>query len=85
MKMITKLLKGSECCLLRKPYILMILQFHAYSQFRLSYYPHRLDSFTGLLKEAFGQDVKHQVFGDFKPLGEISEPAFYIHVVEKCA
>lgn len=51
--------------------------------FRLSYYPHRLDEFKGLLKEAFGDLCKHTVFGDFKPLEEIPEPAFYIHLVEK--
>jgi glycine N-methyltransferase len=51
--------------------------------FRLSYYPHRLDEFTGLLKEAFGEDSKHTVYGDFKALNEIPEPAFYIHIIEK--
>lgn len=51
--------------------------------FRLSYYPHRLDEFKGLLKEAFGETCNHTVFGDFKPLEEIPEPAFYIHLVEK--
>lgn len=51
--------------------------------FRLSYYPHRLDEFKGLLKEAFGEACKHTVFGDFKQLDEISDPAFYIHLVEK--
>jgi len=51
--------------------------------FVLSYHPHTLKSFTNLLKEAFGQDAKHQVFGDFKTLEEEPEPAFYIHVIEK--
>lgn len=51
--------------------------------FRLSYYPHRLDEFKGLLKEAFGQSSSHTVFADFKTLEEEPEPAFYIHLVEK--
>lgn len=51
--------------------------------FVLSYQPHTLSSFNNLLKEAFGQDAKHQVFGDFKTLEEEPEPAFYIHVIEK--
>lgn len=54
-----------------------------HESFRLSYYPHRLDEFKGLLKEAFGETCNHTVFGDFKPLEEIPEPAFYIHLVEK--
>ncbi|XP_002741348.1 glycine N-methyltransferase-like [Saccoglossus kowalevskii] len=55
----------------------------SYSKFRLSYYPHRLNAFTELLKEAFGSDSKHAVYGDFKPLGDIECPAYYVHVVEK--
>lgn len=51
--------------------------------FRLSYYPHRLDEFKCLLQEAFGQSAKHTVYGDFKGLDEIPEPAFYIHLMEK--
>jgi len=51
--------------------------------FRLSYYPHRLDEFTGLLKDSFGADSQHAIFGDFKALDEIPEPAFYIHLIEK--
>lgn len=51
--------------------------------FRLSYYPHRLDEFTGLLKEAFGGRCKHTIYADFKSLEEVPEPAFYIHLVEK--
>jgi len=56
-----------------------------HESFRLSYYPHRLDEFKGLLHEAFGQSSKHTVFGDFKELEEIPDPAFYIHLVEKPA
>jgi hypothetical protein len=33
--------------------------------------------------EAFDGKCKITVFGDFKPLGEIQNPAFYIHIVEK--
>jgi len=51
--------------------------------FVLSYQPHKLDQFTGLLKEAFGQTAKHHVFADFKSMEEEPEPAFYIHVIEK--
>ena len=51
--------------------------------FRLSYYPHTLDSFSALLKEAFGKNAKHTVYADFKPLKEEPEPSFYIHVIEK--
>lgn len=53
------------------------------NQFRLSYYPHTLDSFSGLLKEAFGKNAKHTVYADFKPLKDEPEPSFYIHVIEK--
>ncbi|GIY82891.1 glycine N-methyltransferase [Caerostris darwini] len=53
--------------------------------FRLSYYPHRLESFTGVLKEVFGEDSQHEVFGDFKPLDQVEDPAFYIHFIQKKA
>jgi len=52
-------------------------------KFRLSYYPHRLAEFTQLLKDIFGQEASHQVYGDFKELGEIENPAYYIHVIKK--
>jgi glycine N-methyltransferase len=51
--------------------------------FRLSYYPHRLQEFTAMLKEMFGKNAQHTIFGDFKPLGKIKAPAYYIHVVQK--
>jgi len=55
------------------------------NRFRLSYYPHRLESFKSMIQEAFeGEFVSHIVYGDFQPLGMIENPAFYIHVVEKC-
>uniref|UniRef100_A0A336N068 Glycine N-methyltransferase n=1 Tax=Culicoides sonorensis TaxID=179676 RepID=A0A336N068_CULSO len=53
------------------------------SDFRLAYYPHRLDVFRRMLKDIFGHTAKSQLFGDFKPLNEIEDPAFYIHVFEK--
>jgi len=52
-------------------------------QFRLSYYPHTLENFTALIKEAFGADCKHTVYADFKPLDQCPDPSFYIHVVTK--
>ncbi|XP_022095384.1 glycine N-methyltransferase-like [Acanthaster planci] len=52
-------------------------------KFRLSYYPHRLNAFTELLKEAFGENSKHSVYGDFKPFVEGENPSYYIHVIEK--
>jgi len=51
--------------------------------FRLSYYPHQLEEFTGLLRDIGGPDAVHTIYGDFKPLGEVVTPAYYIHVVEK--
>lgn len=52
--------------------------------FRLSYYPHRLEDFSGLLKSVFGTSAKHSIYGDFKPLdSDQSNPAFYIHVIVK--
>lgn len=55
------------------------------SNFRLSYYPHRVERFGSLLQETFGEGSTHTVYGDFRPLGEVADPAFYIHVVEKPA
>ena len=53
------------------------------SQFRLSYYPHRKDAFTKLLKSVFGEKAKHSLYGDFRPLADVQDPAFFIHVIEK--
>lgn len=53
------------------------------SEFRLSYYPHALNQFTNILKEIFGANAAHQLFGDFKDLNVIKNPAFYIHLIEK--
>jgi len=51
--------------------------------FRLSYYPHRVEEFSELLRNVFGSGSKHTVFADFKSLNEEPDPSFYIHVVEK--
>lgn len=53
------------------------------NQFTLSYYPHRLTSFRSLLKEAFDQRANITTLGDFQPLDQLQNPAFYIHVVRK--
>ena len=55
------------------------------SFFRLSYFPHRLKDFDGMLKQVFGKDARHEAFGDFQPLGEVQDPAFYIHFIRKTA
>ncbi|XP_056648913.1 glycine N-methyltransferase [Diorhabda sublineata] len=53
------------------------------SEFRLSYYPHRLKVFKEMLQKSFGENSEYQIFGDFKQLDEIDVPNFYIHVVQK--
>ncbi|XP_037072019.1 glycine N-methyltransferase-like [Pollicipes pollicipes] len=53
------------------------------NEFTLSYYPHRMADFRGLLDEAFQGQASIETLGDFKPLGEIDDPAFFIHVVRK--
>jgi len=42
-----------------------------------------LKDFSALLKDVLGPDVKHHILGDFKPLGEVEQPGYYIHVVQK--
>lgn len=54
-----------------------------FSHFRLSYYPHRLEAFSNLLKSVFGNGAKHSIYADFKSMDEEPHPAFYIHVIEK--
>lgn len=56
---------------------------NSFSQFRLSYYPHKLEVFKDMLREAFGEKATYMIYGDFKNLDEIETPNFYIHVVEK--
>jgi len=53
------------------------------SDFVLSYQPYKLTEFDGLLKSVFGPEAHHTTFADFKPLSEVVDPAFYIHVIEK--
>ncbi|XP_053169389.1 glycine N-methyltransferase [Hemicordylus capensis] len=55
------------------------------SRFRLSYYPHCLEPFTELLKNAFQGPCEHSVLGDFKPYkpGQQYSPCYFIHVVKK--
>ncbi|XP_043283710.1 glycine N-methyltransferase [Venturia canescens] len=52
------------------------------SEFRLSYYPHKLDVFRDMLDEIFTKSKRHTIYGDFKPLDEVENPGFYIHVIE---
>ncbi|KAM6183870.1 glycine N-methyltransferase isoform 3-T3 [Erethizon dorsatum] len=56
-----------------------------FSKFRLSYFPHRLASFTELLQEAFGGKCQHSVLGDFKPYkpGQAYVPCYFIHVLKR--
>lgn len=51
--------------------------------FRLSYYPHQLENFSSLLRQVFGSEAEHQIYGDFKTLDEIDCPTYFMHVVEK--
>ncbi|XP_046981333.1 glycine N-methyltransferase-like [Schistocerca americana] len=53
------------------------------ARFRLSYYLHRLEVFKRMLQDVFGTKSEHTLYGDFKQLHEIDNPAFYIHVVQK--
>ncbi|XP_072103714.1 glycine N-methyltransferase isoform X4 [Mobula birostris] len=55
------------------------------STFRLSYYPHRVDAFTKLLKDAFHGKCQHTLYGDFKPhpTEQGNVPCYFIHVVKK--
>lgn len=53
------------------------------SEFRFSYYPHKLNVFRDMLAEAFHFKAKHTIYGDFKPLDVVKSPLFYIHVMEK--
>ncbi|MBN3299077.1 glycine N-methyltransferase [Amia ocellicauda] len=57
------------------------------SKFRLSYYPHQLDNFKELLREAFRGKCEQSVFGDFKSYDPSTDqaPCYFIHVVKKTA
>lgn len=53
------------------------------NEFRLSYYRHKLNVFTQIVRDCFGPRTVHSICGNFKQLNENSNPAFYIRVVEK--
>lgn len=53
------------------------------TDFVLSYYPHRLAKFTNTVREIFNESTSYEIYGDFQPLDQIEDPAFYIHVVER--
>ncbi|OQR73274.1 glycine N-methyltransferase-like [Tropilaelaps mercedesae] len=53
------------------------------SFFRLSYFPHRLRDFDAMLIQVFGEGVLHETYGDFQPLEVITDPTFYIHIIQK--
>ena len=59
-----------------------IFTFFSTEPFHLSYCPHRLETFTELVKEVFGQDSPHEIFGDFQVYVEGDCPAFFIHVIQ---
>ncbi|CAB3222694.1 unnamed protein product [Arctia plantaginis] len=52
-------------------------------EFSLSLYLHKLENFTKMLDEAFDNRAKHDIYADFKPMGQVPVPGFYIHVLEK--
>ncbi|GBP03241.1 Glycine N-methyltransferase [Eumeta japonica] len=52
-------------------------------EFRFWNYPHKLARFTEMLDEVFERPAVHRIYGDFRPLKEVSTPAFYIHVLQK--
>ena len=54
-----------------------------FSEFRLSYYPHQLEVFKKILRDIFGHNSYHEIYGDFKELRDNDNPAFYIHIIEK--
>ncbi|PWA16566.1 hypothetical protein CCH79_00004326 [Gambusia affinis] len=57
------------------------------SKFRLSYYPHRLQSFGELLSNAFNANMEHTVYGDFQAFrpGQDPPPCYFIHVCKRTA
>lgn len=54
-----------------------------FRKFTFKFYPHRMEVFQDMLREAFGNSATFQVFGDYKKLEEVEIPGFYVHVVEK--
>lgn len=73
---------GGEPAMVMLDYMISIGDNEA-SEFRLSYYPHKLSVFKEMLSSIFGDKAKHTIFGDFKELHAIEHPGFYIHVMNK--
>ncbi len=62
----------------------LIETYHVFfRKFRLSYYPHLLDNFNGLVEKVFGKDAEHTVLGDYEPIENVSDPAYYVHIIKK--
>lgn len=82
-------IKTSVLYVARKPalvtmdYVISTGQGSGTCEFRLSYYPHQLAVFEDILKGIFKNSESHELYGDFKPLDKVDNPAFYIHVVKK--
>ncbi|XP_063039741.1 glycine N-methyltransferase [Engraulis encrasicolus] len=57
------------------------------SKFRLSYYPHRVENFKELLKDAFAGKCEQECYGDFKAYtpGQAHTPCYFIHVLKRTA
>ncbi|XP_014208981.1 glycine N-methyltransferase [Copidosoma floridanum] len=53
------------------------------SEFRLSYHPHMLQDFKKLLDNVIPHQTKHEIYGDFRPLDQIQDPGYYVHVIQK--
>lgn len=53
------------------------------SEFRLSYYPHKLAVFEDIVRTIFKGHSAYEKYGDFKTMDKVTNPAFIIHVVQK--
>lgn len=47
------------------------------------FYPHMMQDFRNMLKEAFGPKSTYTTLGDFKSLDDVESPTHYIHIVKK--
>lgn len=61
---------------------------HDQVTFQLTYFPHYLESFKRLLRRVFQLKIDdvtapHQICGDFLPLEDATDPAYFIHVITK--
>ncbi|XP_014298915.1 glycine N-methyltransferase-like [Microplitis demolitor] len=52
------------------------------NHFRIVCYPHQVNAFKDMLREIFSEKT-HKIFGDFKPLNEVKNPAAFLHYIEK--